>query len=66
VAIGSLQKQRKNFGGFEASQKAIDEDKKKLEDLRQKRKDPEVQELSDKYEAVKKELDNLKAEQDEV
>ncbi|KAI5838239.1 hypothetical protein DFP73DRAFT_503393 [Morchella snyderi] len=62
--ISSLNKVKKNFGAFSEVQKTIDADKAKLDELRQQRKDPEVQELSDKFEAVKKELDDLKLEQD--
>lgn len=64
VPIASLNRSRKNFGAFAESQKAIDADKARFEELKQQKKDPEVQELSEKYEAVKKELDDLKAEQD--
>jgi predicted nuclease with TOPRIM domain len=62
--LASLNKVKKNFGAFSEVQKTIDADKAKLDELRQQRKDPEVQELSDKYEAIKKELDDLKLEQD--
>lgn len=62
--ISSLNKVKKNFGVFSEVQKTIDADKAKLDELKQQRRDPEVQELSDKYEAVKKELDDLKLEQD--
>ncbi|KAG0641834.1 hypothetical protein HOY80DRAFT_998950 [Tuber brumale] len=62
----TLQKQRKIFGALDADQKAIDDERGKLEELKAKRKDPDVQRLSDEYEETKKQLDAIKAEQDEA
>lgn len=64
ILLASLNKVRKNYAALSESQKAIDNERAKLDELKQLKKDPEVQELSDKYEAVKKELDGIKAEQD--
>lgn len=60
----SLNKVRKNLAAFSEAQKVIDAEKAQFDELKQQKKDPEIQELSDKYEAVKKELDDIKAEQD--
>ncbi|CAZ81816.1 unnamed protein product [Tuber melanosporum] len=64
--ISTLQKQRKIFGALDADQKAIDEEREKLEELKAKRKDPDVQRLSDEYEETQGKLDAIKAEQDEA
>ncbi|PWW77458.1 hypothetical protein C7212DRAFT_292903, partial [Tuber magnatum] len=64
--ISTLQKQRKTFGILNAEQKAIDEEREKLNELKAKRKDPEVQKLSDEYEETMRQLDAIKAEQDEA
>lgn len=62
----NLRKQRKNFSGFEDSQKAIDEMKAQLSTLKKGLENPEAKALSDKYLSIQKELDAIKAEQDEV
>jgi uncharacterized coiled-coil DUF342 family protein len=64
--ISKLGKERKQFSGFDESQKQIDETKKKLADMRSTLDDPESKALSDKYTKLQTELDALKAEQDEV
>ncbi|RPB02100.1 hypothetical protein L873DRAFT_484994 [Choiromyces venosus 120613-1] len=64
--ISILQKQRKNFRTLDAEQKAIDEGKQKLEDLKAKKKDTDVQKLSDEYEETKEQLEAIQAEQDEA
>lgn len=60
----SLNKVRKNIVSLGEVQKSIDAEKARFDELKQQKRDPEVQELSDKYEAVKQELDDIKAEQD--
>ena len=62
----NLRKQRKNFSGFEDSQKAIDELKAQLSTLKKGLENPEAKALSDKYLSIQKELDAIKAEQDGV
>jgi hypothetical protein len=37
-----------------------------LDELRQRKKDPNVQKLNEEYDAIKKELDEIKADQDEA
>ncbi|KAF4625482.1 hypothetical protein G7Y89_g12685 [Cudoniella acicularis] len=62
--ISSLRKQRKNFAGFEESQKAIDQKKAELKKLRDSLEDPESKALSEKYNTIQAELDTIKGEQD--
>ena len=64
--ISSLHKQRKNFSSFEAQQKAIDEVKAQIAEQKKLLDDPEQKALSEKYTVLQKELDELKAEQDEA
>lgn len=64
--ISNLRKQRKNFGGFEETQKSIDAKKAELKKLRDTLDDPESKALSDKYNKIQGELDVIKAEQDEA
>jgi uncharacterized coiled-coil DUF342 family protein len=64
--ISALNKQRRSFGEFEEKQKAIDQDKEKLNKLRDERKDPEVMELSQKYDEINEQLNSIKEEQDEA
>ena len=62
----SLRKQRKGFAGFEEAQKGIDDVKNQISELRKNMDNPEAKALSEKYNAVAKELDEIKAEQDSV
>lgn len=62
--LASLNKVRKSLASFGEAQKIIDAEKAQFDGLKQQKRDPEIQELSDKYEAVKKELDDIKADQD--
>ncbi|EER26685.1 conserved hypothetical protein [Coccidioides posadasii C735 delta SOWgp] len=64
--ISSLRKQRKGFSGFEETQKHIDDLKSQLTTLKKGLDNPEQRTLSDKYTAIQKELDEIKAEQDGV
>ena len=64
--VSSLRKQRKGFAGFDEAQKGIDEVKAQLADLRKGLDDPESKALSEKYSTIAKELDDIKAEQDEA
>jgi len=64
--ISSLNKQKKTFSGFDESQKKIDAVKAQIADLRKTMDDPESKALSDRYSAISAELDQIKAEQDEV
>ncbi|KAL1960827.1 hypothetical protein VTO42DRAFT_5810 [Malbranchea cinnamomea] len=64
--ISNLRKQRKNFSGFEESQKTIDDLKAQLSTLKKGLDNPEAKALNDKYLSIQKELDDIKAEQDAV
>lgn len=64
--ISNLRKQRKNFGGFDATQKSIDAKKAELKQLRDSLDDPESKALSEKYNKIQGELDVIKAEQEEA
>ncbi|KAI0399380.1 hypothetical protein F4802DRAFT_40304 [Xylaria palmicola] len=64
--IESLDKERKNFAQFDTSQKAIDDLKTKITQIKETMDDPEARALSDRYSKVQAELDSIKAEQDEA
>ena len=64
--ISSLRKQRKGFAGFEESEKGINDVKAQISELRKQLDNPEAKALSEKYSEVAKELDAIKAEQDEA
>lgn len=64
--ISNLRKQRKNFAQFDTSQKGIDELKTKIKEVKDSMDDPEARALSEQYTKIQAELDNIKAEQDEV
>lgn len=64
--VSSLRKQRKNFAGFEESQKGIDDVKSKIKALRDTLDDPVAKARSEEYNTIQTELDAIKAEQDEV
>ncbi|KAF1985447.1 hypothetical protein K402DRAFT_379250 [Aulographum hederae CBS 113979] len=62
--IGQLQRQKKAFGGLEQQEKNIQDIKAQIADLRKSLDDPEAKAISDRYTAIAKELDGLKAESD--
>ena len=64
--ISNLNKARKNFSGFDAQQKAIDDVKAQIAEQKKMLDDPEQKALSQKYSDLQAELDGLKAEQDEA
>lgn len=64
--ISALHKARKNFSGFDAQQKAIDDLKSQIAEQKKQLDDPEQKALSEKYTKLQTELDGLKAEQDEA
>ena len=64
--ISSLRKQRKGFTGFEESEKGISDVKSQIAELRKTLDNPEAKALSEKYNAIAKELDGIKAEQDDA
>lgn len=64
--ITNLNKLRKNFSGFDAQQKAIDDVKAQIAEQKKLLDDPEQKALSEKYTKLQTELDALKAEQDDA
>ena len=64
--ISSLRKQRKNFSQFDDSQKAIDDLKAKIKEIKDSMEDPEAKALSEQYNKIQAELDSIKAQQDEA
>ncbi len=64
--ISSLRKQRKGFAGFDEAEKGISDVKAQITELRKGLDDPESKALSEKYSGIAKELDDIKAEQDEA
>jgi hypothetical protein len=64
--VTSLRKLRKNFSGFDNDQKAIDEIKAKIKEIKDSMEDPEVKAMSDEYNKIQAELDTIKGEQDSV
>ena len=64
--ISSLRKQRKVFAQFDESQKGIDDVKAQISNIRKGMENPEAKALGERYNAIQKELDHIKAEQDDV
>ncbi|QIW95926.1 hypothetical protein AMS68_001444 [Peltaster fructicola] len=64
--ISQLNRQKKNFAGFDQAQKGIDEVKAQIAELKKSMDDPESKALSDRYTTITTELDQIKAEQDDV
>lgn len=64
--ITSLRKLRKNFSAFDNDQKAIDDLKAKIKEIKDSMEDPEAKAMSEEYNKIQAELDTIKAEQDSV
>lgn len=64
--VSSLRKLRKNFSQFDDAQKAIDNLKAQIKEIKDSMEDPESKALSERYSKIQAELDAIKAEQDEV
>jgi hypothetical protein len=62
--VTNLRKLKKSFGGFEESEKAITDLKAQISELKKSMDNPEARALSERYNTLQKELDELKAEQD--
>ncbi|RMJ21147.1 nuclear segregation protein [Aspergillus sp. HF37] len=62
--VSTMRKQRKNFAGLDEAQNAITDLKTQVAGLKKSLDTPEARALSDKYTAIQKELDGLKAQQD--
>lgn len=66
ASINEAKRLRRAVEGFQTEQTAIDADKAHADELRKKLDDPESKAISDKYETIKTELDELNVLQDEV
>jgi hypothetical protein len=62
--ITSLKKLRKNFSTFDENEKGIAEVKAQIAELKKTLDNPEAKALSDRYNSITKELDEIKSEQD--
>ncbi|KAI6164870.1 hypothetical protein EDD17DRAFT_1558444 [Pisolithus thermaeus] len=58
--ISQLTRSRKTVEGFQSKQDAIEADRRAVDELRKQLDDPEAKALSDRYEAIKAELDGLR------
>lgn len=64
--VSNLNKLRKNFAGFDELQQSIDKLKAEVSEQKKKMDNPEQKALSDRFTTINKELDQIKAEQDDV
>lgn len=64
--ISSLRKLKKNFATFDSDEKNIADLKSKIDELKKSTNNPEAKALSDRYNVIIKELDEIKASQDET
>ncbi len=64
--ISSLRKQRKSFAGFDEAQKAIEDLKTQISELRKTLDNVEAKALSQRYDELQTELTAIKAEQDQA
>lgn len=64
--ISQTKRTRKTVESFQASQDSIDADRSAADELRQQLDDPESKAISDRYDTIKAELDELKKESDEA
>lgn len=62
--VSSMRKQRKNFASLDEAQQAINDLKAQIAGLKKSLDTPEARALSDRYSAIQKELDSIKAQQD--
>jgi len=66
ASINDAKRMRKIVEGFQTEQAAIDSDKSHADELRKQLDDPESKAISDKYEAINAELNELKVQGDEA
>jgi uncharacterized coiled-coil DUF342 family protein len=62
--VTSLNRQKKGFAGFDQAQKGIDEIKAQISELKKGGENPEVKAMNERYTAITKQLDGMKAETD--
>ena len=63
--ISTLKRNRRVVEGFQAEQDAIEADRKAADELRKQLDDPESKAMSDRYDAIQAELDELKKAQEQ-
>ncbi|KAG8218466.1 hypothetical protein J3R82DRAFT_4096 [Butyriboletus roseoflavus] len=64
--ISQTKRIRRTVEGFQASQDSVDADRNAADELRKQLDDPESKAISDRYDTIKAELDELKKESDEA
>lgn len=64
--ISQARRTRRAVEGFQAAQDSIDADRAAADELRQQLDDPQSKAISDRYDVIKAELDELKKESDEA
>jgi chromosome segregation ATPase len=64
--ISAATRMRKTFTQFDESQKAVDELKAKIKEVKDSGDDPEQRQLSERYTVLQTELDAIKAQSDEA
>ncbi|KAF8138278.1 hypothetical protein EV363DRAFT_519338 [Boletus edulis] len=64
--ISQAKRTRRAVEGFQATQDSIDADRNDADELRKQLDDPESKAISDRYDKIKAELDELKKESDEA
>ena len=64
--ISALNRSRKSFAGIDEAEKAIGKLKTEISELKKSKDSPEQKALSERYSVIQKELDALKADQDDV
>lgn len=64
--VSSLRKLRKNFSAFDNDQKAIDDLKAKIKEIKDSMENPEAKALSEEYNKLQTELTSVRAELDSV
>ena len=64
--ISSMRKQRKGFAGFEEAEKCIQDVKTQISELKKTLDSPEAKALSQKYDEINKEMQEIKLEQDKA
>jgi len=64
--ISSAKKMRKTFTQFDEIQKAIDDLKAKIKEIKDSGDDPEQRQMSERYAVLQSELDSMKAQSDEA
>ncbi|KAH7105707.1 hypothetical protein BKA62DRAFT_754805 [Auriculariales sp. MPI-PUGE-AT-0066] len=64
--ISTFKRARKTVEGFQAEEETIQKERARADELRKELDDPEAKALSDRYETIKKELDQIKKDGDDA